>query len=787
MLSLVWVLFVLPALVAATSFYTNATVPGNLTVACTNALLADVACDPIVPALQSGDFYPDTTLARACTTGCAAALSTFQQNVDSACSADTWLGYENQTMPVAIIPDLLRYHFNMTCLTNQGRFCNNVAAAYAAYLDPNATGNAAPANGLYGNITITDPCDLCLVVNLQFQAESPYYDGPDLWSSSIYQSKTSSCGITGMGLTSVPMTVYTPTTTTPAPAPTCSGTSYTIQSGDDCHSISLSQGISTSWLLQDNALSSGCVNFPTSGTLCLVNTCKVYTVQTNDTCDSIAKSYNVTVPQLKAWNPNVNAGCYNIDSMVGDQLCVDKPGKAYVTPPAVTLAPTIPTTPAPIPTDVAAGTNTYCGQYYKAILGDYCNLLVLKFGITLPDFVFLNPAINENCTNLFAEESYCVQAVGDINTYSGRPGYISYTASITSFSGDPATRWPVVNFTTPTRTGTSELSLATGTRSDCFQYFNGTSFLGKVTSGSFYSSDCDLAAHVFMVSLEDLAVWNPSLGNTSLSNCTFLAGEGYCGQYWLGDIPKTTVSDTGGDPIRDNTTPNCTQYVDVFDGSGFTCQNIPDDFGITISQFFAWNPAVGADCSNLWLGYQYCVAGPGGPGSGSSTTSAPPTTTTGPGAPTQPGQPANCNKWYIVQSGDSCSSVENAFFITSEQFLSWNPAVSSDCLTGFWADYAYCVGTTDTVSITRSAPPTSTSSAPGSTVTAPDPHQDNNAVSNCNKFAQAQTGDYCYLFAQNNGITTDQLYAWNAVLGSDGSGCGTEFWAGYWYCVGVSS
>lgn len=31
----------------------------------------------------------------------------------------------------------------------------------------------------------------------------------------------------------------------------------------------------------------------------------------------------------------------------------------------------------------------------------------------MDDFIFLNPSINANCTNLFADESYCVQAVGD--------------------------------------------------------------------------------------------------------------------------------------------------------------------------------------------------------------------------------------------------------------------------------------------------------------------------------------------------------------------------------------
>lgn len=786
-----WVLLVTLVLfssVEAVSFYTNSTVPTNITAPCAAALSADVNCDPVVPALRNGEFYPSSTLNRACTSTCSSALAFYQSQVASACSTDTWLGYDDEIMPVAIIPELLRFHYNLTCITSNGNFCNNIAAAYAAHLDPNSTGNAAPANGLYGNISITDPCDMCLVKNLKFQAESPYYDGPDLLSSSIYQSKTSSCSVTGMDLTSTPLTIFTPTSTIATPAPTCSGKSYAIQAGDDCHSISISQGISTSWLLQDNNLTSSCVNFPTSGNICLINTCKVYTVKTNDTCASIARAQNITEPQLKAWNPSINAGCYNIGFMVDDQLCITIPGNPYIAPPVTSLAPSTATTPAPVPTDVAAGTNTDCGQYYRAVLGDYCNLLVIKFGISLSDFVFLNPAINDNCTNLFADESYCVEAVGDINTYPGRPGYVSYTATLTSFVGDPATTWPAANYTTPTRTAaTTQLPLATGTRTDCLQYFSGSSYVGKITSGSFYSSDCDLAAHVFMVSLDDLAVWNPSLGNTSLSNCTFQTGQGYCGQYWLSDVPATTVIDNSGSPIRANTTSNCTEYVDVFTGSGLTCQDILVDYNITIAQFYAWNPAVGSDCSNLWLDYSYCVAGPSLPGSPTTSASPSSTTAAGPGAPTQTGQPSNCDKWYIVESGDSCAQVENQFFITPAEFLAWNPAVSSDCTTGFWAGYAYCVGTTDTVSSTRSAAVTTTSSAASPSVTAPSPHQDNNAVSNCNMYAQAQSGDYCSLFAQNNGITTAELYAWNAVLGSDGSGCANSFWAGYWYCVGVSS
>ena len=65
---------------------------------------------------------------------------------------------------------------------------------------------------------------------------------------------------------------------------------------------------------------------------------------------------------------------------------------------------------------------------------------------------------------------------------------------------------------------------------------------------------------------------------------------------------------------------------------------------------------------------------------------------TTPSGPTQPGTASNCNKWYTVKAGDGCYSVETAFGITHTQFIDWNPAVSNDCTTNFWAGYSYCIG-----------------------------------------------------------------------------------------------
>lgn len=214
---------------------------------------------------------------------------------------------------------------------------------------------------------------------------------------------------------------------------------------------------------------------------------------------------------MRAWNPSIDAGCYNLNTiMMGHQLCVSKPGERYVSPAPTTIQPSIPTTPAPVPTDIADQTNPYCGRYYKAVLGDFCNLITMKFGISLSDFRFLNPAINENCTNLFAEESYCVQAVGDINTYSGRPGHITFSLTYTSGAGfeDSATTLPPVAWTSPTPT-TTQLPLASGSRADCASYLVGAEYQ-KNLQGTFLLSNCELAATVLGVTLEDFGIWNPS-------------------------------------------------------------------------------------------------------------------------------------------------------------------------------------------------------------------------------------------------------------------------------------
>ncbi|CAI4218948.1 unnamed protein product [Parascedosporium putredinis] len=630
--------------------------------------------------LQPDEFYPKKSLDKICTNVCGSALASWKSTIASSCADDHFPGFnkEDGEMPLGAIPDAIKFTYDLTCLKEGSRYCNNAAASLAANGDPDAAHlpGGLPGSGDWGGQNVTSNCDQCIVSLLRFRASSPYYGGPVLRSSSVYESRTSSCKIAGP---------------TPSASPTssCAGTTYTIKPGDTCDSVSLDQGIGTEWLINDNDLFSFCRDFPKSGKLCLENKCTVHTVGEEETCKSIAKEYKITEAQLYAWNPSINAGCFNLKAMVDTQICVSKPGKAYVSPIQTDVPSSSPTGAVEVPDDIAQKTTKHCGRYHKAIVGDFCNQLIMKYSISLDDFRFLNPAINENCTNLFAEESYCVKAAGDINTYSGRPGYVSYSLTnlMASSVKDAATELPSVKWSSPA-TEATDLPLATGTRDDCASYIDGDEFQRDL-SGMLVNSNCQLVANVWDVSLEDL---------------------------------------------EDGMSENCTVTVDVDTDGDPTCQQILDSWELSIAQFYKWNPSVKSDCG----------------------------------------------------AGDSCGDIEKEYSISHKEFLEWNPTVSEDCSKGFWGGYAYCVAVESGTK--RTVPSTSTTSPPATTTPpkAPEPHQAGNAISTCNKYAQAKPGDWCSKFADDNKISTSNLYAWNMALGKDGSNCGTRFWASYWYCVGVS-
>lgn len=219
-------------------------------------------------------------------------------------------------------------------------------------------------------------------------------------------------------------------------------------------------------------------------------------------------------------------------------------------------------------------------------------------------------------------------------------------------------------------------------------------------------------------------------------------------------------------PTQTGMTANCNHFYKV--KSGDTCSSITSAFGITLSQFYSWNKAVGSTCSALWVGYEVCV---GVVGETSKPTSTKPGNGISTPTPTQKGMVSNCNKFYDVKSGDTCASIASSKRIPLSKFYAWNPAVGSSC-GSLWKGYYVCV---DIIGYT---PPKTTS--PGNGIATPTPYEPG-MVGDCNAFYYVQSGDTCSKIASRKGITVAEIERWNPKVGSSCS----DLWQKTYICVGV--
>jgi LysM repeat protein len=194
-------------------------------------------------------------------------------------------------------------------------------------------------------------------------------------------------------------------------------------------------------------------------------------------------------------------------------------------------------------------------------------------------------------------------------------------------------------------------------------------------------------------------------------------------------------------------------------------------------------------------GQSICVSPPGGwyvlapPPPAAVATGANASATASASGPskTQAGIAADCNSYATAAAGDTCIKFATAHGIETAQLYAWNPVLGANgsaCATSFWADENYCIGVSG--SANPSAIASSTSGSPTATSNAPMETQAGIAA-DCNSFATAVAGDTCTAFAAAHGIETAQLYAWNPVLGANGSDCAKSFWAEESYCIGTAS
>lgn len=172
-------------------------------------------------------------------------------------------------------------------------------------------------------LTAAQNCSDCMLGVMQIQLNSPF--GYDEGFVNDFKSMTSSCSATGYPFTSP--AAYALSSSTVASSgvistPTC-GNPYTIQEDDTCDSITLAHNVSTEGLLNTGGLSSSCSNLHALKSLCLPPSCTLYQVQDGDTCESILRAHpGITATQLLSWNPNINQMCGNLIYFAYTYICV---------------------------------------------------------------------------------------------------------------------------------------------------------------------------------------------------------------------------------------------------------------------------------------------------------------------------------------------------------------------------------------------------------------------------------------------------------------------------------
>lgn len=239
-----------------------------------------------------------------------------------------------------------------------------------------------------------------------------------------------------------------------------------------------------------------------------------------------------------------------------------------------------------------------------------------------------------------------------------------------------------------------------------------------------------------------------------------------------------TATATPAGPTPSGTTPSCGLYYSVV--SGDSCDNVTIHFSVTLDQFYAMNPSLFTNCTNLLAGLDYCVATVAS--TATATATAVPTSTAV-SAPTKTvtGTTSTCYEWYVVQSGDSCDKIDGLYGITFDYFRSLNTYVDAAC-DNIWAGYAYCVSgvalvsstATTTTTVATTALPTSTRvyvAAPTSTVSG--------TTDECYEWYVVKSGDTCDKIDALYGITLGYFISLNSYVDS---GC-DNIWLGYAYCV----
>ncbi|KAI1373924.1 hypothetical protein F4677DRAFT_183928 [Hypoxylon crocopeplum] len=338
------------------------------------------------------------------------------------------------------------------------------------------------------------------------------------------------------------------TTDAPADVPTFAG-NYTFTTLPEVDSTFVAEPTQT-------GIVSGCLSY--------------YQAQDGDSCRNIVDDHYLTEEDFMAMNPALNGNCGGL--WLGYYYCVVGPSGITAMPPTATSPP------ATIP----SGQTGECRHWYQRE-GESCADIVSMFGIfSLSDFRLWNPSLgSESCEGIADDVWYCVGIPGTPTTRTG---------PVPTTTGQPLT---------PTQSG----------------MVTGCTKLWLVSS----ADTCDSIISVNGLSADVFYQWNPAVGSGSCDNltpnfyvCVAVDDSASLPPSTTTASPTSTTTSaiTTPTPVQAGMVSGCRRFYMAQPDDG--CWAIANSAGISLDDFYAWNLALGTDCTDLWPDTWYCIgiAGP---------------------------------------------------------------------------------------------------------------------------------------------------------------------------------
>ncbi|KAM0322467.1 hypothetical protein ACHAQA_009536 [Verticillium albo-atrum] len=277
------------------------------------------------------------------------------------------------------------------------------------------------------------------------------------------------------------------------------------------------------------------------------------TVWHGDELQCVRHHWNkISLADFVKWNPAVGPSCGNLWSNTWACIGVIGGGSPAVT----TTKP--PGNGIETPSPTQSGMVTNCNAFATVRPTTTCQGILDWNKISLADFIKWNPAVGPSCGNLWSNTWACIGVIG------------GSSPAVTT------TKPPGNGVTTPTPT-------QPGMVTNC----NAFATVRPTTT-------CQGILDWNKISLADFVKWNPGVG----ANCQNLWTNTYA---CIGVIGGSNGGSGNGvvtpTPIQAGMVTNCKAFA----------TGILDWNKITLANFVKWNPAVGANCQNLWTGTYACI------------------------------------------------------------------------------------------------------------------------------------------------------------------------------------